>query len=159
MNKNQGFTKNQLTTLVILRIIMGWYFLYEGFVKLLDPNWSAGPYLMDSGGWLAGFFKSLASNPELLNLINLLNTWGLIAIGLSLILGLLTREASIAAIILLSMYFLSHPPLIGVYYSMPTEGNYLFINSILIKIFVFAVFLAFPTSRIFGIDRLIFRKQ
>ena len=157
MKQNASLTNQQLSVLVILRIITGWYFLYEGIAKLLNPNWSSAPFLMDSGGWFAGFFQSLASNPDLLTVIDLLNTWGLIAIGLSLIIGLLTRPACIAGIVLLSLYYLSHPPLIGVRYAMPTEGNYLLVNSTLIKIFVFAVLLSFPTSKKFGLDRLVFK--
>src|SRR5215471_4771130 len=31
----------QQTALVILRTLIGWHFLYEGYYKLLSPAWSA----------------------------------------------------------------------------------------------------------------------
>ncbi|MCF8336251.1 MAG: DoxX subfamily, partial [Bacteroidales bacterium] len=125
--------------------------------KLINPNWSAAPYLTDSGGLFAGFFHSLTSNPDVLHFIDILNIWGLIAIGAGLILGFLTRYATIAGILLLSLYYLSHPPLIGVDYALPTEGNYLWVNKTLIEIFVLAILLVFPTSNKIGLDRLIFK--
>jgi thiosulfate dehydrogenase [quinone] large subunit len=156
--KNFHYNNKQLTLLVILRILMGWYCLYEGIAKLINPNWSAAPYLMDSGGWFADFFQSLTTNPDVLQIIDILNIWGLIAIGAGLIVGFMTRTATIAGIVLLSLYYLSHPPLIGVDYALPTEGNYLWVNKTLIEIFVFAILLVFPTGNKIGLDRLVFSK-
>jgi thiosulfate dehydrogenase [quinone] large subunit len=153
------YKKNQLTVLVILRTLMGWLCLYEGIAKLMNPNWSSAPFLLDSAGWLAGLFESLTRNPDVLQIIDFLNIWGLIAIGVGLMLGFLTRIASIAGIVLLSLYFLSHPPFVGAEYAMPTEGNYLWVNKTLIEIFVFAILLVFPTSDRIGLDRLIFHKS
>jgi thiosulfate dehydrogenase [quinone] large subunit len=156
--KKFHYNNKQLTLLVILRILMGWYCLYEGIAKLINPNWSAAPYLMDSGGWFADFFQSLTTNPDVLQIIDILNIWGLIAIGAGLIVGFMTRTATIAGIVLLSLYYLSHPPLIGVDYALPTEGNYLWVNKTLIEIFVFAILLVFPTGNKIGLDRLVFSK-
>lgn len=152
------YSNSQLTLLVALRIIMGWYCLYEGIAKLLNPNWSAAPYLMDSGGWFTELFQSLTNNPDVVYVIDILNIWGLIAIGAGLILGFMTRTATIAGIVLLSFYYLSHPPLVGTNYAMPTEGSYLWVNKTLIEIFVFATLLVFPTSNRIGLDRLVFGK-
>jgi len=153
------YSKSQLSVLVILRILMGWYCLYEGIAKLLNPDWSSAPYLLDSGGWFSGLFRSIPANPDLMMIVDQLNIWGLIAIGAGLIVGLMTRTATIAGIVLLSFYYLSHPPLIGVDYALPTEGNYLWVNKTLIEIFVFAILLVFPTGQRLGLDRLIRKKN
>jgi uncharacterized membrane protein YphA (DoxX/SURF4 family) len=34
--------------LTILRILVGWHFLYEGIVKLFNPSWSASAFLLES---------------------------------------------------------------------------------------------------------------
>jgi thiosulfate dehydrogenase [quinone] large subunit len=73
--------------LLILRIIIGWHFLYEGIVKLFIPDWSAEPYLLGSYGFLSGFFHWLASDPTLLHIVNFMNIWGMILIGVGLFLG------------------------------------------------------------------------
>ena len=150
--------KSQIFWLVTLRLVIGWHFLYEGVVKLANPNWSSAGYLLDSQGFLKGFFYWLASDPAILNVVDFLNVWGLIAIGLGLILGLLTRVALWAGIVLLSFYYLSHPPFIGMSYGLPMEGSYLFVNKTLIEIVAMAVLLLFPTGMAIGMDRLVFRK-
>ncbi|MBS3774922.1 MAG: DoxX family membrane protein [Bacteroidales bacterium] len=153
------YSRSQLSILVILRLLMGWYCLYEGIAKLINPGWSSAPYLLDSGGWFAGVFQSIPNHPDLLLIIDQLNIWGLIAIGAGLIVGFMTRTATIAGIALLSFYYLSHPPLIGADYAMPTEGNYLWVNKTLIEIFALAILLVFPTGKRLGLDRLIWKKN
>ncbi len=98
--KDIDFSKWQFWSLVILRVAIGWHFLYEGIVKLLNPNWSSLGYLMDSKGLFAGVFHSIAGNPALLNVMDFINMWGLILIGAGLIVGLFSRIASIAGIVL-----------------------------------------------------------
>ena len=51
------YSNLQATSLVVLRILIGWHFLYEGLVKVTNPDWTAAGYLLDSGGFMAGFFK------------------------------------------------------------------------------------------------------
>jgi thiosulfate dehydrogenase [quinone] large subunit len=154
--KHQIYSKSQTTMLTILRMLIGWHFLYEGVVKLWNPGWTAAGYLNDSGGSLASFFKWMASSPGLLNVVDSLNVWGLILIGLSLILGLFSRAGILAGIVLLAFYYLSHPPVIGADYALPSEGSYLWVNKNLLELFSLAVLFVFPTSRIIGMDRLIY---
>ena len=152
------YSNIQLSWLVILRIAIGWHFLYEGMVKLLNPNWSSVGFLLDSNGLLKSFFYSLASDPSLVYFIDMINIWGLILIGLGLILGFLARPACIFGIILLSMYYLSHPPFPGLRYAVPNEGSYLIINKTLIELLALVVLFVFPNSRFIGVDRFIFKK-
>lgn len=153
------YSRQQLTLLVILRVLIGWHLLYEGIVKLWNPDWSAAGYLRDSKGIFAGMFEAMTHNTALMNALDFLTIWGLILIGLSMISGLLTRWAMIAGIILLSMFYLSHPPLIGAQYALPSEGSYLWVNKNLIEIFAVAVLLAFPTSKIIGLDALFAKRR
>lgn len=141
--------------LTILRVLIGWHFMYEGVVKLWNPGWSAGGYLMDSQGFFADYFYSIAANPSLLSTVDFLNIWGLILIGLALILGIFTRAALWGGMVLLAMYYLSHPAIIGVKYALPSEGSYLWVNKNLIEIAAMAVLLVFPASRAAGIDRFV----
>ncbi|MFO7851048.1 MAG: DoxX family membrane protein [Bacteroidota bacterium] len=152
-----NYNNGQLLLLVVLRVLIGWHFLYEGLAKLVNPDWSSIGFLLDTGGFLAPFFTSLASNPELIKIIDFLNIWGLILIGLGLILGLFSRVSIIAGIVLLGMYYLSHPPFVGYSYSVPTEGSYLWVDKNLIEMAALAVLLVFPTWMQIGIDRFIFK--
>jgi len=157
--KDTDYSKWQFWSLVILRVAIGWHFLYEGIVKLLNPNWSSLGYLMDSKGLFEGVFHSIAGNPALLNVMDFMNMWGLILIGAGLVVGLFSRIASIGGIVLLAFYYLSHPAIIGVNFAMPTEGSYLWVNKNLIELLTLWVILLFPTSKIIGMDRFLFNKK
>lgn len=152
-------TNPQKLTLIALRLAIGWHFLYEGLVKLANPNWTSASYLLDSGGFLKGFFFSLASNPDVLKIVDLLNIWGLILIGLGLILGLFTRAAILSGIVLMVFYYLSHPPFVGLKYAVPSDGSYLVVNKMLIEGLALAVLLVFPTWKEWGVDRWIGGKR
>lgn len=149
------YTKLQSFALVVLRITIGWHFLYEGGVKVLNPHWTSKAYLLDSGGFLKDFFTQLAGNQALLSISDYANAWGLTLIGLSLLLGLFTRYSSIAGIILLLLYYLSHPAFPGIQYLFPSDGSYFIINKTLVELFALFVIFAFPTSDIFGLPRLL----
>ena len=153
------FSKTQTFWLVTLRVAIGWHFLYEGLVKLSNPNWTSFGYLMDSKGIFESFFQFLAENSKVLNIVDFMNIWGLITIGLSIIIGLFSRPAIIAGIVLLAFYYLSHPAFIDVKYALPMEGSYFIINKTLIELFALAVLYVFNTSKEIGIDRLIINKK
>ncbi len=67
---NKNLSGWQLWALVILRVAIGWHFLYEGITKLLNPDWSSLGYLMDSKGLFEGMFHSIAGNAALLNVMD-----------------------------------------------------------------------------------------
>jgi thiosulfate dehydrogenase [quinone] large subunit len=149
------YSKTQAFALVILRISIGWHFLYEGGVKVLNPHWTSKSYLLDSGGFLKGFFEQIAGNQTVLTFSDYANAYGLTLIGLSLVIGVFTRYSSIAGIVLLLLYYLSHPAFPGIEYLFPSDGSYFIINKTLVELFSLMVIYAFPTAGIFGLKRLI----
>lgn len=153
------YTTTQLTALVILRVAIGWHFLYEGIVKVLNPYWSSAGFLLETKGIFKGLATSIVANPGALGFVDFVNKWGLILIGLGLIAGCLTRIASISGIVLLFLYYVFHPPFIGYTYPIPVEGSYLIVNKNLIELFALFVLILFPTGKIIGLDRLIFIKK
>ena len=154
-NKETNYSNFQLTSLVVLRVLIGWHLLYEGVVKLANPNWSSSAYLKDSKWIFSGIFNWIAENPDVLSVVDFINMWALTIIGAALIAGLFTKYAAIGAAGLLGLYFLAAPPFIGLSYTIPFEGNYLFVNKNLIEIAALIVLLLFPTSQIIGLDRLV----
>jgi thiosulfate dehydrogenase [quinone] large subunit len=156
--KNKGTLSTiQLTALVTLRMMIGWHILYEGLSKLLNPAWSSVGFLKESKWILSGFSNWVLSNHSVLTGVDFLNTWGLIAIGTGLIAGLFARQAAIAGALLLFVYYLNNPPLIGLDYSMPSEGNYLIVSKTLIEAVSLAVLALFPTSPVIGLDMYLTR--
>jgi hypothetical protein len=92
-----------------------------------------------------------------MEVVDFLNVWGLILIGLSLFTGLLVRWSSVAGSILLFFYFVAYPPIPGYSFGTVTEGSYLWVNKTLIEFFVLLVFVFLPAESFFGADRLIKR--
>jgi len=157
--KSYNYSPWQLWSLVILRVAIGWHFLYEGITKLMNPDWSSLGYLMDSKGLFEGMFHSLAGNATMLNIMDFLNIWGLILVGIGLIAGIFTRLAAISGMVLLAFYYLSHPAIAGVTYAIPSEGSYLWVNKNLIELMTLWVIVLFPTWKSVGIDRFLFNKK
>jgi thiosulfate dehydrogenase [quinone] large subunit len=149
----------QKLILVLLRLAIGWHFLYEGLVKLANPNWTSAGYLLDSGGFMKTFFFNLAASHDMLKVVDFLNIWGLILIGLGMILGAFTRIAIISGIILMVFYYLSHPHFVGLKYSVPSDGSYLVVNKTMIEALALGVLLVFPTWKEWGVDRWIGRRS
>ncbi len=152
MNEAAPATANRPATLVLalLRIGIGWHFLYEGITKLLDPNWTSAGYLQESTGPLAAYFQRITSDPGLQTVVDQLNIWGLMVIGLALMLGLFTRAAALFGILLLGLYYLAYPPLFGPAIQ-GVEGNYLVVSKNLVELLALCVVLALPAKAL-GID-------
>ncbi len=152
-------TTVQRVLLASLRIAIGWHFLYEGLSKLLSPGWSAAGYLEVSRWWFSGFFHWIAANPLALQIANQINIWGLLLVGLALMLGFWTRPAAIAGMVLLLAYWAANPPLVGLGLAIPAEGSYLAIDKNVVEFFALAVLLAFGAGRFFGLDGLLARPR
>jgi thiosulfate dehydrogenase (quinone) large subunit len=146
---------SQKLWLLALRLGIGLHFLYEGLAKLINPNWSCVGYLLDSEGFLKQFFFSLASSPDMVRVIDFLNIYGLILIGLGLIFGAFTRISIVSGMVMLALYYLSHPPFIGMKFAAPSEGSYLIVNKNLVEFIAMGVLYCFPTWREWGVDRWI----
>jgi thiosulfate dehydrogenase [quinone] large subunit len=165
--ENPSLTRTQETALVLTRTLIGWHFLYEGIVKVVWPAWtragvplgrfSSAGYLRSSTGPLADVFRAVAE-ASWLPWIDLLVTWGLVLVGLALMLGLFTQLACAGALALLALFYLSWLPTRGV--AEPgTEGNYLLVNKNLVEAAAVFVVLAFRTGRIAGLDLFFARKR
>src|SRR5258706_1154127 len=86
--------------LVLLRTLIGWHFLYEGYFKLLHPawsrvgtplpNWSAAGYLKGASGPFASLFQALGQSSWLPQL-DVVVAIALTLVGLSLVLGIFTE--------------------------------------------------------------------
>jgi len=153
--EQERFSRLQMMALVVLRVVIGWHFLYEGVAKLLKPGWSAAGFLLQSRGPFAGVFRWMADRPDVLGVVNPLNMWGLAFIGLGLILGCFTRLASAAGMIVIGVYYLCNPLLVGYFYSVPMEGNYLVINKNLVEMAALFVILVTNSGRHMGLDRIL----
>lgn len=152
----------QQVALIVLRTFIGWHFLYEGYFKLLLPAWA--PDGTHIGSWSAASYLNGATGP-VSHFLQVLFTsgWGhaidiavitaLCAIGLSLMLGVLTQLGCFGALAMLVLFYVTALPLDGVPHAA-MEGNYMIVNKNLIEAASVAVLWSFRTGRIAGLSQL-----
>jgi thiosulfate dehydrogenase (quinone) large subunit len=158
----ERFSRAQKLGLVVLRTLIGWHFLYEGYVKLLLPGWTrdglplarwtASGYLKAATGPFAAFFHGL-SESSWLPALDIAIPAALFLVGLSLMLGLFTDAGCVAALGLLTLFYVSAIPVSG----LPephAEGTYLLVNKNLVEAAAVFVLFAFRSGRIAGLDLL-----
>jgi thiosulfate dehydrogenase [quinone] large subunit len=151
----------QQTSLVILRTLVGWHFLYEGYTKLLHPAWSfsgaplppwsSAAYLEAATGPLAPLLHWLG-DVSWIGSFDLAVAIALTAVGTSLMLGLFTQVGCGVALALLATFYLAAMPTGGI--DPRAEGTYLLVNKNLVEAGAVLVLIALRTGSIAGIDRL-----
>jgi uncharacterized membrane protein YphA (DoxX/SURF4 family) len=144
--------------LAVLRVTIGWHFLYEGMIKILNPSWSSRQFL-EGSRWIFGdVFRWMVSGDTGLWIVDNLNAYGLAIIGLALIVGLFTRIASMAGAGMLLMYYIAYPPFGGYNFGSVAEGNYLIVSKNLVEFFALLVLSFTRAGNYFGLDMLRNRK-
>ena len=161
MREQTPLSSAQQIGLVLLRTLIGWHFLYEGYVKLLHPAWSragqplqvwsSAGYLKAASGPLAGLLHRAAES-HWLPWLDVAVATGLLLIGFSLLLGLYTDAGCAGALLLLALFYVSAIPMSGVQ-DAHSEGAYLLVNKNLVEAGAVLVLLAFRTGRLAGLDR------
>lgn len=136
-------TTFQNLSLFLLRISLGFLFLYAGITKILNPDWSAASYLQGAKTFpeLFNFFLQ----PQILPVVNILNEWGLTLIGVSLILGAFVKFASFFGIILMVLYYL---PILD--FPHPNPHSYI-VDEHIIYIFSLLILAVFDAGRSWGL--------
>jgi len=117
--------------ITILRVSIGWHFIYEGISKLFTKGWSASGFLANSTGPFASFYHWMGASEGIISVVDPLNIWGLILIGFGLFLGICVRFSTMSGIALLLLYYFTYPPFGG---SLPgTEGHLYIVNKIFLE--------------------------
>jgi thiosulfate dehydrogenase [quinone] large subunit len=151
----QQLSAAQRNTLVLLRVFIGWHFLYEGVIKAYNPSWTSKGYLL-SASILKPLFAWLASE-SMISAIDFLNIAGLMAVGITLLLGIKVRWGCVGGVLLLALYYLAHPPFPSLPQG-PAEGSYWIVNKNLIEMAALFVIYQFPLTTVFGLEGF-FSKQ
>lgn len=133
-------------SILLLRLAMGWLFLYAGVSKILNPEWTAAGYLKGAKTFPA-LFHWFASSQNI-GWVDFLNEWGLALIGGVLILGLFVKWASFAGIVLMLLYYF---PVLKFPYA---GANFFIIDDHIIFILIFVLFIGAKAGQHLGIDGL-----
>lgn len=149
LNKLKWELKDSVT---LMRIFIGWHFLYEGIVKMYNPDWTSFGYLASAQGPLKPLFLTLTS-PSIIAWVDMLNMAALILVGLTLILGFFEKLGAFVGIGLLALYYLAHPSFPWLT-QVNVEGSYWFVNKNLIELVACMVIYQYPTANYFGLRRI-----
>lgn len=101
--------KIQLWPITMLRVYTGVFFLYYGFGKIRNPDFADGlagfvtSKLESSVGFIRPFLESVVLPNK--GLFAFFVSWGELAIGVALIVGLATRWASVAGAIMVAAFW------------------------------------------------------
>jgi uncharacterized membrane protein YphA (DoxX/SURF4 family) len=139
--------------ITILRVAVGWHFLYEGISKIIQGNWTASGFLLNTSGFFSGFYHWIAGSPTILQISDLLNMYGLLLIGISLFIGIFSQYASMAGALLLTIYYFAYPPF-GNPMMNASEGHLFIVDRLFIEASAL-LFLIFYSEKGYSIDNLI----
>jgi len=147
MNTNPQTKLQKSGTLVfsILRMAIGWHFLYEGVAKITAAGWSSQAYLGGTTGFFSPFYHWLAASPAI-GMIDWLNIIGLILIGLALFLGCFTRFAAATGALLLLLYYFAYPPFGFSLITSSNESHLYIVNYQLVEAIVLVLFAFYPPT-------------
>ena len=138
-------SQKQKLSLFLLRITLGWFMLYAGVTKLVDPAWSAAGYLQGAKTF-AGFYNLLLG-PGIQPVVNFLNEWGLTLLGVSLLLGVAVRLSALLGAVLMLLYYF--PILV-----FPMVGPHAYIvDEHIIYAAALLVLAFFRAGRAYGLER------
>ena len=129
--------------LFLLRISIGWLFFYAGITKILDNTWTAEGYI--KGAKTLPTLYNYLLQPGVLPVVNLMVEWGLLLIGISLILGIFL---SISAPLGMLMMVLLYLPILQFPY--PNAHSYI-VDEHVIYFFALFVLWALNAGRVFGL--------
>ena len=132
---------------LLLRLSMGWVFVWAGFDKLVRGFDASGFLINATKGPLGGWFQSLGENNAAVDVINPLVTWGQILIGAALIFGITVRWAAFWGAAMMFLFYIAQ---------FPPEFNP-FMEYYLVYIVVLGLLGALGAGRILGLDSWIER--
>ena len=137
-------TKSQKISLFLLRLSLGWMFLYAGITKIINPEWSAAGYLKGAKSFI--WFYQWLLNPGILPIVNFINEWGLTLLGISLILGIMVRLSSILGALLMLLYYF-----VILDFPYPNLNSFL-VDQHIIYAFVLLFFANLRAGRVWGLE-------
>ncbi|WP_422083304.1 DoxX family protein [Ulvibacterium sp.] len=148
--RNEKHLRNGL---VLLRLFIGWHFLYEGIIKLYNPDWTSFGYLASAQGPFRPIFVAI-TNDSLIGIADWMNVMALVFVGITLVLGIWERWGALVGMFLLALYYLAHPSFPWVT-QLNVEGSYWFVNKNLIELMACFVLYQVPTGQFFGLSGIL----
>lgn len=127
----------------ILRLLLGWFMLWDGISLLTNPDFSASGFLLHAKTFPE--FYAWFATPANLWWVDPVNAWGITLIGAALLIGIAPRLASWAGAVLMILYYFPH-----VAFPYTAHGYIVEVHIIYAAVFVFVALT--PAARTFGLS-------
>lgn len=145
-------------TLFATRIALGFVFLWAGYEKIekeIGGSYATSGFLKGVSGPFAFMFNGMSGNPA----IEYLLVYGEFLIGISLILGVLTRVGGISGALMTALLYMSTLPaqaatFQGSYFDFLMSKNAL-VSYYVVYVLIFAAFVFLVPGRFLGLDGII----
>jgi thiosulfate dehydrogenase [quinone] large subunit len=134
---------------VALRLLLGWWMFFDGFLNLLNPNFTAAKFLLGAKTF-PGFYAWFAS-PANLAWIDPFNLAAIILIGLAMFFGVFVRPAAWAGVAMMVIYYFPH-------YVLPVVPNGYIVDSHVFYAAIFIFVAVSPAARQFSLGNLLREK-
>ena len=132
--------------IALLRIAVGWLFLYKGVLAIKDSSWSVLPFIKDAQTFPE--FYAIVSAQPLLTYVTYSAKGIFIIAGVLLILGVGVRIASFLGVLLMSFFYF---PILN----FPRVGtSYYIVDEHLIYAIILLYLFAFNKKESFGLGSL-----
>ncbi|MEO6301032.1 MAG: DoxX family protein [Paracoccaceae bacterium] len=136
----------------LLRMALAWTFLYAASHQVFVPGWSATGFLTSTKTF--HFLFAPLTNPRLGPVVSFLVEYGHLAIGLSLLFGVLTRVGASAAIMLMFFYWLAHMD-----FPFISDTNNLLVDMHVVYALVLGLLIVKQAGHIWGLDGWLSRQS
>ncbi len=149
-------SRGPMIAITVLRVLVGWHFLYEGIAKLTSPSWSAAGYLKQARGPFAGPVQVAGQPAEPARQCGPHHDVGAddrrrAADPRPVHAAREPRRRSGSS----CCSTCANPPFVGYFYSLPSEGSYLIVNKNLVELGALVVILVTGSGRFAGLDRIV----
>lgn len=139
-------TKLDQAVIFLLRVFVGWMFLYAGSWQILQHYSAAG--FLNHVKTFHDFFGMFAT-PSMLPITDFLMKWGHLLIGLSLVSGLMVRVSGPFGILIMVMYHFAHMD-----WPFIVDHLSLFVDYHLVYATVIVYLIAHRAGHVWGLDGL-----
>ena len=135
----------------LLRMAMAWTFLYAASHQVFVPGWSATGFLSSTKTF--HFLFAPLTAPGIAPVVAFLVEYGHLLIGLSLLLGLMTRVSAMAAIVLMFCYWLAHMD-----FPFISDINNFLVDEHVVYALVLGLLIVKQAGRVWGLDGWLARR-
>jgi uncharacterized membrane protein YphA (DoxX/SURF4 family) len=136
-------SRSQKATIILLRLAVGWFFMYAGFVAFTSAGWSLIPQIKQAE-ILPQFYSTVATPTYLVLATYAVKTLYVLA-GLFIFLGIFVRIGCLIGIGIMVFFYL---PLLNVPY---VSGGYYLVDYHIIMISALLFLFAIRAGDLFGI--------